>query len=215
MELRSLLICFASIAMCVALYVYGYRFVKLKNYFLGVEWLILATSAANFAFYWVTYSQISWDIMVFLDAFSRMFGVTLVAVLGMMAATHKYNPPISTDVWLFAVTLAATAVLLYVEIFEPLLPYIYLTTWYLTLIYLIYVTRKLYLAGETAVTVHMTIGLILITIVLTIYDFFPIPGDETNLIFNFYFIAMLTWGYGFSVFYFAYVALLRIADARD
>ena len=153
--------------------------------------------------------------MVFLDAFSRAFGVTLVAVLGMMAATHKFKPPISTDAWLFVATMAATAILLYSGLFDPVLPYFYLAAWYLALIYLVYVTWKLYTAGETAVAVHMTMALLSITIVLTIYDFFPIPGDETNLVFNFYFIAMLTWGYGFSVFYYAYTALLRIADAPD
>ena len=176
--------------MCGALYLW-LQVLKLKNYFLGIEWLILASSAANFAFYWLTYSQVSWDLMVFLDAFPRAFGVTILMVLGMMAVTHKYNPPVSTDVWLFAITLVATAIMLRLDIMQPILPYFFLTAWYLTSVYLIYVTRILFSAGETVVAVHLTLMIIITSVLHTAFVFFPIPGDVHNLFFKFFLIAIL------------------------
>lgn len=153
--------------------------------------------------------------MVFLDAFPRAFGVTILMVLGMMAVTHKYNPPVSTDVWLFAITLVATAIMLRLDIMQPILPYFFLTAWYLTSVYLIYVTRILFSAGETVVAVHLTFMIIITCVLHTAYDFFPIPGDESNLFFNFYFIAMLVWAYSFSVIYYAYVALQRALNVSS
>ena len=65
----------------------------------------------------------------------------------------------------------------------------------------------------------MVAATISLTILHTAYDFYKIPGDETNLFFNFYFVAFLVWAYGYSAMYYGYLALEqeseRAADARS
>ena len=70
-----------SLVMCT----YGTKFLRKQNYLLGIEWWIVGISGANFAFYWISSSQASYAIMIYLDAFSRLFGIPVIGVLGMMA----------------------------------------------------------------------------------------------------------------------------------
>ena len=132
MDLRTLLLFLACILMSSALYFYGFRFLRKKNYCLAWEWLILASSAANFAYYWLSYSQTSYDLMIFLDAFSRAFGVAPIAVLGMMAVTHQFKPSLKFDIALFVGGMLATAMLLSIDFLTALLPWLLLAMYWQT-----------------------------------------------------------------------------------
>jgi len=208
-DLRTLLLFLACILMSAMLYLYGFRFLKKKNNCLGWEWLILASSAANFAFYWVTYSQASYDLMIFLDAFSRAFGIAPIAIIGMMAVTHQYKPSLRFDVSVYALGMLATAWMLSVDFMEPVLPYFLLIAYYVFAVYLIYFTRRLFAVGATAVAVHMSVAIAVTSVLHTMYDFYTIPGEETNIVFNFFFLALLAWTYLFSMIYYGYIALER------
>lgn len=205
---------FCYVIMSAAMYYYAYLFLKKKNYFLGVEWLVLATSAGNFAVYHLTHSQLQWDIMIWFDAFSRAFGMTLLTIAGMMAASHLYKPSITVDVWLFSVTMLLTC-LIWVDSVEPLLPWIYIVSWYIFAAYLVWFTKKLFAGGETLAAAHLGIGTVLLTIIHTIYDFYEIPGDKENVFINFYFLAGIAWTYLYSVIYYSYEAMERITSAKE
>lgn len=207
MELRSLVCMLASMMLSVVMCFYGTKFLKKRNYLLGIEWWIVGISGANFALYWITVSETSYAIMLYLDAFSRLFGIPVIGVLGMMAVSHRYRPSIGVDACIFLVSVIGTAILLYTEWFESSLPYIYLVMWYGFAAYLCYFAIRLFSAGQTTVGIHLSLAIIVSTMLHTAYDFYTIPGDETNIIFNFWFIALVVWSYLFAVIYYAYIAL--------
>ena len=209
MDLRTLVCLSGSILLSVVMFIYGFKFLKKRNYLLGLEWLVIAVSGANFAFYWITTSSTSYTIMIYFDAFSRLFGIPIIGILGMMVVSHHYKPTISLDIWAFLLSIVGTGLLLNVAFFEPLLPYIYLALWYIFVAYLCYFAARLFSCGETKVGLHLTIAIVLSTLLHTAYDFYTIPGDETNIVFNFWFIALLVWSYLFAVIYYAYDALDR------
>ena len=205
----------ASIMLSLVMFFYGYRFLKKRNYLLGYEWLIIGFSGANFAFYWISLSQTSYSLMIYLDAFSRLFGIPVIGALGMMAVSHHYKPSVSVDAWVFVGSLIGTAILLYSGFFETSLPYIYLVMWYGFAAYLCYFAARLFSNGATGVAIHLSLAIVVSTILHTAYDFYTIPGDETNLFLNFWFIALVVWSYLFAVIYYAYDALEQtISDSE-
>ena len=50
--------------------------------------------------------------------------------------------------------------------------------------------------------------------IAAIYDFYKIPGEETNVFFNFFTLALFTWAFLTVQLYYAYCALER-ATARQ
>ena len=48
-----------------------------------------------------------------------------------------------------------------------------------------------------------------------IYAFYPIPGDEHNVVLNFFVLALVTWSYLTVVVYYAYCALERAGQTHD
>ena len=199
----------ASMMLSYVMFKYGFKFLSKRNYLLGIEWLIVGVSGANFALYWMTSSQTSYALMIDLDAFSRLFGIPVIGALGMMAISHHYKPSMKTDMLVFIASLLGTAILLYSGFFDATLPYIYLLMWYGFAAYLCYFAARLFSAGETRVAVGLSIGIAVATVLHTAYDFYTIPGDETNVFLNFWFIALVVWSYIFAVIYYAYDALDR------
>ena len=170
MELRSVVCMLASIMLCLVMCFYGTKFLQKRNYLLGIEWWIVGVSGANFALYWVTSSPTSYSIMIYLDAFSRLFGIPVIGVLGMMAVSHHYKPSVSVDAWAFLVSLTGTAVLLYSGFFDASLPYIYLVMWYGFAAYLTYFAVRLYSAGQTTVAIHLSMAIVVSSMLHTAYD---------------------------------------------
>ena len=209
MDLRSLVCMLASILLSFVMFKYGFKFLKKRNYLLGIEWLIIGVSGANFALYWVTSSEASYSLMIYLDAFSRLFGIPVIGILGMMAVSHHYKPSARVDAWVFIASLIGTAVLLYTGIFDTSLPYIYLVMWYGFAAYLCYFVVRLFSSSEISVAIHLSIAIVVSTMLHTAYDFYTIPGDETNVFLNFWVIALIVWSYLFAVIYYAYDALGR------
>jgi len=221
MEIRTLLIVLSCLVTFASLGYFGVKFLQKKNYLLGIEWLILSASSGNFAVYWFTLSEAQYSVAYFFDAFSRLSGMTLLTILGMMVVSHRFQPSTRFDTWAYVLSTVATVLVLYVydDVINPWLAYLYLGIWYVTAIYLADFCRRLFAVGRVAVGLHMVAATISLTILHTAYDFYKIPGDETNLFFNFYFVAFLVWAYGYSAMYYGYLALEqeseRAADARS
>ncbi|RQQ46333.1 hypothetical protein [Burkholderia stagnalis] len=224
MDHRTFVLCLASGLLATTTCIYGVKFLKKRNYLLGLEWLIVTVSSTNALIYFATGFEISGLVSHVLDAFSRGFGMPIVAVAGLMAVTHGYKPTARQDVALFAMSFAGTAVLVGAGFVAKVLPYFYVVMWALLSIYLAYFVRRLLRAGQLFHAMTTTVALVASQAIACIYDFYPIPGDAHNVVFNFFVLALLTWSYVTVVLYYAYGALERanrtasageIRSARD
>lgn len=212
METKDVLALLSCILLIVSGGTYGVKFLRRHNYLLGLECLIVAFSASNFLLYLLTQWQVPYSISFFCDAFSRGFGIPIVAVLGLMAVTHGYKPSALKDALIFALTFAATFVLIKADFMAAPLPYFYVVMWAAYTVYVVYFIARLVAIGEHAHALGMTLAGVLGMAVAVIYDFFPIPGDETKVVFLT--LALATWSYMMAQMYYAYFALER-AGARS
>lgn len=204
LDTRTILLMAGCFALAVSGWVYGLKFLKHGNHCLGYEYLIMGTSGLNFLFYAATESQTSYGILVFLDAFSRAFGFPVLATMGLMVLTHKFKPSIRLEISVFAVTITLTAMMVGFDFMRGALPYIYLTAWILFACYLSFFTKLLFEAGQNWVGWLVIFSTVSSTLIAVIYDFFRIPGEETNVVLNFYFLALVTWSYAMAVLWYAY-----------
>ncbi|WP_284119417.1 hypothetical protein [Acinetobacter seifertii] len=197
----------ACISLALSGWIYGAKFLKKKNYLLGLEWWVVAFSATNFASYMLTGSNVNFSITMFLDSFSRSFGMPIIAVLGLMALTHNYKPSTLKEILLFAFSFAGTFVVFLADFFQEIRPYFYVIMWGFLTIYICYFIICLARAGEVFHALATTITAVVSLAVAVVYDFFPIPGDTTHMIFMTW--AFVTWGYAIIQLYYAYAALER------
>ncbi|KVN24043.1 hypothetical protein WJ63_19105 [Burkholderia pyrrocinia] len=209
MDHRTFVLCLASGLLATTTCTYGCKFLKKRNYLLGIEWLIVTVSSTNALIYFATGYEISGLISHVLDAFSRGFGMPIVAVAGLMAVTHGYKPSARQDVALFALSFAGTAVLVGAGFIAKVLPYFYVAMWALLSIYLACFVRRLLGAGLLFHAMTTTVALVASQVIACIYDLYPIPGDAHNVVFNFFVLALVTWSYVTASLYYAYDALER------
>lgn len=214
MDARLLSICIGAIALAATGFFYGVKFCQKRNYLIGVEWFALAISSTNFMVYELTHWNITYLGVLFLDTFSRAFGLPIVTVAGLMVLTHRFRPTIGVDVLLFVGTAIATLFLL-IEIFAPVLAYFLLAMWTIFTIYLVYFAYRLWMFREKAHAFGVLFAALLNQIIAYMYDFYKIPGDETNIIMNFYTLALFTWAYLTVQVYYSYCALERAMDGAN
>ncbi|KVL55205.1 hypothetical protein WS99_10160 [Burkholderia territorii] len=214
MDHRSLALCLSSATLAATTGLYGFKFVRKRNFLLGFEWWIVTISASNAVIFFATESPVSYAISYFLDAFSRGFGMPVIAVAGLMAVTHGYRPSMRQDVTLFVLATLGTFALVG-GVLQHALPYFYVAMWALMSIYLAGFVLRLVRAGHALHALATTIALVAAQAIACIYDFYKIPGDETNVVFNFYVLALLTWSYLTVTLYYAYGALERDAGRSN
>ncbi|WP_116202670.1 transporter [Amycolatopsis circi] len=188
----------------------GWKFIKKhKNYVLGIEWLIVAYSGTNLLVYTFNPNPVLYHISFFLDAFSRALGFTVLVIMGLMMATHRYKPSVATDVWGFAIAAVVGLVLHFVPLglFTPLF---LLIMWTVLSCFLAYFAWRLWQAGERLHAWGIAAVIVTSQIIASIYDFYTIPGDDSEK--TLFFIAALTvWGFCLFEIYHAYGALQRSA----
>ncbi len=214
MDLRSLILVLSSAVLALSSFVYGWKFVKKRNYLLGIEVWVVGTSATNAIFFFATGNETSYAIAHFFDSFSRGFGMPVIAVAGMMTVTHGLKPSIRQDVMAFVLSSAATLVLIGAHFIQGVLPYYYVVMWTLLSIYLAYVIKRLLGIGAVRQAAALLLALVTSQAIACVYDFYKIPGEETNVFFNFFTLALLSWAYFSPAVYYAYCALER-AQKRD
>lgn len=213
MDIKLVVFLLADAAMVASAAIYGWKLLRQRNYLLGLEWWVVGVSGTNFFFYSLSGSARLYDISYFFDAFSRAFGFPVIAVAGLMAATHRYKPSALADVAFFAGSIVGTIVLLYVGALEPVKPYFYLVMWGLYSVYLAYFVWRLLRVGENLNALGLGLALVSAQVIATIYDFFHIPGDDDQHTL-FYIAALSTWGYSLFATYYAYCALERAEKRR-
>ncbi|NUO85021.1 MAG: hypothetical protein HOQ37_02830 [Cupriavidus sp.] len=207
MELSFYILCLSIATLVATSLIFGLKFLGKRNYLLGFEWLVVTFSASNFLLYFLGGVQFSYRISYFLDAFSRGFGIPVIATAGLLAVTHRYKPSILSDVLFFAAAIAGTAVLVSAEFMAQPRPYFYVAMWSAFSVYLAYFAWRLLGAGEGLLALGVLVVLLTSQAIATIYDFYKIPGDDEQAIF--YVLACLAWSLMCVVMYYAYGALER------
>jgi len=198
---------------------YGWRFIRrYKNYFLGIESLVVATSATNF----LLWSLLSGDadnpmytIAYFLDAFSRSFGFTLVLILGLMMVTHRYRPRLWHEIGAFA--LAFLGGVLLVSMHEDGAYGVGPAAFFLVMnviasLFVFYFAARVWRAGARGWAAATAVITLIAMYIALVYDFFPWSFDD-GMRTGFYAAALATWGTQGFVYYYAYKAL-HAHDAR-
>nr|WP_087575995.1 hypothetical protein [Sphingomonas sp. CDS-1] len=213
MDPRTVSLCLGTIALALSGAIYGAKFIRKKNYLLGIEWFVLAFSSSNTFVYFVTLWPNNLHVAHFFDAFSRGFGVPVVATAGLMVVTNGYRPTVFADVAYFIASFIGTLFLVYWTVMSPILPYFYLAMWALFTVYQVYFIKKLLQYQLKGQAFGMTLAAISSMVIASIYDFYKIPGEETNVIFNFFTLALFTWAYLAAQTYHAYDALDRAMKA--
>jgi hypothetical protein len=206
MDLKSLFFLAADALMVVAGCVYGWKFFKARNYLLGLEWLIVGLSGANFFLYFLTGSHSVYQVSYFFDAFSRAFGFPVIATAGLMALTHGYKPSAMADVAYFIASFAGAVVLVAVDAVAPAKPWFYLAMWTAYSLYLTRFAVRLLGAGRKMHALGMLLVMLTSQAIATVYDFYKIPGDDDEHT-VFYIFALLTWSFALVQTYYAYRAL--------
>ncbi|MEV8147443.1 hypothetical protein AB0O52_04750 [Arthrobacter sp. NPDC080073] len=201
-------------------YFFGWRFIrKYHNYFLGIECLVVGTSATNFLL-WSLFSgdpdNPMYTIAYFLDAFSRSFGFTLVLILGLRMVTHRYKPALWHEIGAFVLAIAGGAYLVTLHQggkYDVGPATFFLITNLITSIFLFYFASRVWRAGARGWSVAVTLITLVAMMIAVTYDFFPWPFDDAYRSY-FYTAALATWGtQGF--FYFKGYKALYNRNARE
>ena len=204
------LIQFGACVFFLSTLVFGaFNFFQKRNLILFAEWALMSVSLANLTTWTFTQWQWQYDFVLYLDAFSRVAGMNMLVVFGFLAVTHNFRSSVLTDLFIFLGIGTIAAILMYVDYMEPIRPYVFFAAFFMFVPFLIMLTWKLFSIGNRALGIHMAITTLLLTYLHSIADFYSIPGDATNLFYNFAFMALTIWAYGYLVIYFSYVALER------
>lgn len=209
--MKSVLFLLADLWMIFAGYYYGWKFIaRYRNYLLGLEWMIVATSGTNFLLWSLLGGDPGsplYNIAYFFDAFSRAGGITLILVMGLARVTHGYKPGLAADIGVFALVTVAG---LYLQQFRgpelhagPATFFVIVNL--LTTAFLGYFCWRLWRIGAKGLTVAVGVVTLAGTAVALLYDFFPIPDDEHRT--SFYILALATWGGQLFVYFLGYRAL--------
>ncbi|MBF6100729.1 transporter [Nocardia cyriacigeorgica] len=210
MSIKELLFAVADIWMIAVGFTYGIKFIRsYRNYLLGLEWIIVATSGTNFLIYGLLkagHDSPMYAFAFFLDAFSRSVGITLILVLGLMKVTHRYKPSVAVDVGAFALAGVVGFVLsVYAEEIGTPGKIFYIVANVLTTLFLIYFSKRLWEIGERGHAVWAGIATACGFVIAATYDFVHIPGDDAEHTI-FYIFALSTWGLQMFTYYRAYRA---------
>jgi hypothetical protein len=236
-DLYALAFLIGDVVMIAGGYWAGWKFIKqYRNYLLGIEWFIIATSGVNFLIWALRFPEdkeageasLQYSVAFFLDAFSRSVGITLLLVVGFLAVTHRYKSSIAVDVAIFALGIGA-ALYLGQEKFQDHVDdsghhilhtgpaAIYLVVNLLTLVFLLYLTKRLWDIGATRVAVATLLVSLAGTFIALTYDFFPFPASVDPLEDRalFYALALTVWGLQLFTYYFSYRALHEHNERTD
>lgn len=208
MEFKYYIYCFADIVLIATSLLFGVKFLKKRNFLLGGEWLVVAFSATNLLINALTAVPAFLNVSLFCDAFSRSFGIPVIAIVGMMAVTHRYQPSIWTDVALFAAGLVVTVIVWNADFLVQIKPYFYLALWTLFSIYLLAFAARVARAGQRLQALSVVLAMVSAQAIASIYDFYHIPGDDDHVIF--YTLALLAWSFLGFASYPAYCTLERV-----
>lgn len=216
MDLKTALYALADLMMIVAGFTYGWKFIRnYKNYLLGLEWIIVASSGTNFLIYGLIGANDTspmYHLAFFLDAFSRSVGITLILVLGLMKVTHGLKPSLAADIGVFALaTVAGLVMLFFADDLGLTAAIFYVVMNALTTVFLLYFAWRLWNVGEYRHAIAVAVVTAAAAAIAGTYDLYRIPGDDEHRTI-FYILALTTWAAQMTVYYYGYRALHRAQE---
>lgn len=211
MDLKTALFALADLFMMFAGFTYGIKFIRnYRNYLLGLEWIVVATSGTNFLIYGLVGADESspmYHLAFFFDAFSRSIGITVILVLGLMKVTHGFTPSLGVDVGVFGLAILGGLVMSNFAAELGLAGAIfYVVMNVLTSLFLLYFAWRVWQGGARGIAIATVAATAAGAAIAGFYDFYRIPGDDAHHT-VFYIFALSTWGAQMMVCYFAYRAL--------
>ncbi|MEU1208552.1 transporter [Nocardia sp. NPDC005825] len=222
MDLKTTLYALADLFMIGAGFTLGWKFIRnYRNYLLGLEWIIVASSGTNFLVYGLVGANETspmFHIAFFFDAFSRSFGITVILVLGLMKVTHGFKPSLAVDIAVFGLAIVGGLVMsAFAEELGVAGAVFYVVMNALTTLFLFYFAWRLWNIGEHGHAIAVAAVSSAAAAIAGTYDFYRIPGDDEHHTI-FYILALTTWACQMVVYYFGYRALQnsndRISAAR-
>lgn len=192
---------------------YGWKLLReYGNYLLGLEWMVVGISGVNYLAWALLGADESGPHVMsvyFFDSFSRAVGITLILVLGLMHATHRYKPSTAVDVGVFGLAIIAGLYLMRFGGHELHVgpAALFVAANVLTTLFLAYFSWRLWSVGAKAMAVWAGLATAAGCLIALTYDFFPLPFDDAHRTI-FAIAALFTWGTQLFVYYFAYRALL-------
>jgi hypothetical protein len=211
METEHYLFLLSMSVLAVLTCVYGTKFLAKGNLLLGVQWLVVACAGASIVVFALGDVDAAYRIAYFCDAFTRGCGGPVVMTLGLMVATHRYEPLPCFDVYLLAGSAAGTAALMAADAAAPVRSLFYLVMWGLFSLYLAWFAWKLLAVQAFAHAFGVAVVLVSTLAIAVGYDYVALPGDEEHL--QFYILAGPVWSFMAVELYYAYCALERAVPA--
>ena len=223
---RLILVLLADLSMVFAGFYFGFKLLRgFRNFLLGLEWVVMAVSGVNVLVLaslfatpegGVDHTSFSYHLMVFFDAFSRSFGMTVILVIGMMAVTHRYRP----TWWVEAIAILAGVAAGLDRALDVRPVEMSWSIFYLimnlgaALFMFVYMVPKLWRAGDRNNATWVAIGTGLGAFVAIIYDFVTLPGEDSEHS-VFYIVSLTIWALMIVTFSRGYLALERINADGD
>ncbi|MBF9318202.1 hypothetical protein [Mycobacteroides chelonae] len=211
MDLKALLYALADLLMIFAGFTYGWKFIRnYRNYLLGVEWIVVASSGTNFLVYGLAGADETspmYHLAFFFDAFSRSIGITVILVLGLMQVTHGLKPSIGVDVGVFSLAIVGgLAMSFFADELGVAGAIFYIVMNALATLFLLYFAWRLWDIGVYRVAISVATVTAAAAVIAGMYDFYRIPGDDEHHTI-FYILALITWASQMTVYYYGYRAL--------
>lgn len=211
--MRDLLFLAADVSLIVAGLYYGWQFLRrYHNHLLALEWLVVGSSATNFLLWALlggSEDSPLYDLAYALDAFSRSFGITLILVIGLLAVTHRWRPPVWVEVGITALALAGALAFggLHsdTDVNIPLATF-YVVTNLLTACFLLWFASRLWAIGARPQAVLTALVTAAASYIAITYDFFPWSFDDADRTL-FYTAALSTWAAQGIVYFHGYRAM--------
>ena len=215
--LRDLLLVIATIALAISMGIGMVTLFKRKNLILGAEWMVMFVSSCNIIVWSQTGNDWQWDLVWFLDAFSRVAGMNILLYLGFAQLTHNYRPSIRVDILLFVVIGILAACVMYVDVLIPARHYIFSAAHFVFLPLLVFLTYEMHRLEKTLLMVFMGFSTVTMTISTVLIDFAVPTNNDTNVLFNKDFVSLVSWAFGYLVISRVYVAMdedRKLADPK-
>lgn len=208
MNLRELLFLAADLSLMLVSAFYGAKFLRKGNLPIGLELWVVALSTGNVLVAFLTNHLEFLLLSEYLDAFSRSVGYPIIVTAGLLAVTHGFRASALTDIVLFAGGGIIAAIYTWGGLPAGFRAYSLLIVWTAYSVYLLWIAKRLWTAGEKRQALNTVLYTLAAQIIATIYDFWPIPGDD-SLRTIFFTFAMFAWAYQTAGLYPTYCALER------
>jgi hypothetical protein len=183
---------------------FGHHFRKLKNTLLAYEWYILGVSACCGIVVALDPSKpIVW-LWDYLDAFSRLLGVPIIATIGLMRVTHQVRLTKRQESLLFAVSLIAALLFFTLDITVPIREPVYLVTMVGFGVPVVILIRHAFKADNKWEAWMLIAALPPYLYITPLDHYYYLPHNDTAIILNDDAAAHVGWAFLFAAIFFTY-----------